>query len=311
MHNESNQRALRGLSIVVVVAILCALFLRMYVRGTDLDVVATQVPPDVVCTKEAKICLDGSSVGRVGPQCEFAPCAASVETEASSTPNPRPIGSDTTTTVTQMLSLNQRVTVGGVTLMPTVLLEDSRCPIDVQCIQAGTVRITAQIKDAQSTDIVTLTLGKAMQFRGTIIAFTSVTPAKKFNSSTATSTYQFTFTITPAAVSTDINVGTLKGKVTLGPVCPVERQDDPCVPTLEQYTAQKFLIYKTDQKIKSQVVVPDATGTFNLELPVGDYVISRAQGDVGPGGATGVPATVTIYKGVITEIAIDIDTGIR
>jgi hypothetical protein len=28
----------------------------------------------VACTEEAKVCPDGSSVGRVGPNCEFAPC---------------------------------------------------------------------------------------------------------------------------------------------------------------------------------------------------------------------------------------------
>lgn len=33
----------------------------------------TPVAP-VTCTMEAKICPDGSSVGRQGPNCEFAPC---------------------------------------------------------------------------------------------------------------------------------------------------------------------------------------------------------------------------------------------
>lgn len=28
----------------------------------------------VTCTEEAKMCPDGSSVGRVGPMCEFAKC---------------------------------------------------------------------------------------------------------------------------------------------------------------------------------------------------------------------------------------------
>ena len=28
----------------------------------------------VACTEEAKLCPDGSAVGRVGPNCEFAPC---------------------------------------------------------------------------------------------------------------------------------------------------------------------------------------------------------------------------------------------
>lgn len=29
---------------------------------------------EVSCTLEAKLCPDGSAVGRVGPDCEFAPC---------------------------------------------------------------------------------------------------------------------------------------------------------------------------------------------------------------------------------------------
>ncbi len=28
----------------------------------------------IACTQEALICPDGSSVGRSGPKCEFAPC---------------------------------------------------------------------------------------------------------------------------------------------------------------------------------------------------------------------------------------------
>jgi len=32
----------------------------------------------VACTEEAKICPDGSTVGRTGPNCEFAPCEGSV-----------------------------------------------------------------------------------------------------------------------------------------------------------------------------------------------------------------------------------------
>jgi len=31
-------------------------------------------PSPVACTEEAKLCPDGSSVGRTGPNCEFAPC---------------------------------------------------------------------------------------------------------------------------------------------------------------------------------------------------------------------------------------------
>ncbi|MFZ2150507.1 MAG: hypothetical protein WAZ12_01775 [Candidatus Absconditicoccaceae bacterium] len=34
-----------------------------------------QPPNAQACTQEAKICPDGSAVGRTGPNCEFSPCA--------------------------------------------------------------------------------------------------------------------------------------------------------------------------------------------------------------------------------------------
>ncbi len=44
------------------------------------------LPTAVACTLEAKICPDGSAVGRTGPNCEFAPC-----------PTLKPISSPTVT----------------------------------------------------------------------------------------------------------------------------------------------------------------------------------------------------------------------
>lgn len=38
------------------------------------EVVAPTAPTSVACTMEAKLCPDGSAVGRQGPDCEFAPC---------------------------------------------------------------------------------------------------------------------------------------------------------------------------------------------------------------------------------------------
>lgn len=37
-------------------------------------------PDPVACTMEAKLCPDGSYVGRTGPNCEFSPCPSSVST---------------------------------------------------------------------------------------------------------------------------------------------------------------------------------------------------------------------------------------
>ncbi len=38
------------------------------------EAIAPTSPAPVACTEEAKICPDGSAVGRQGPNCEFAPC---------------------------------------------------------------------------------------------------------------------------------------------------------------------------------------------------------------------------------------------
>jgi hypothetical protein len=33
-----------------------------------------QIDEPIVCTMDAKMCLDGSYVGRIAPNCDFAPC---------------------------------------------------------------------------------------------------------------------------------------------------------------------------------------------------------------------------------------------
>lgn len=60
---------------IVIVAAIIALFL---MRADD----ARMLEPDegVACTMEAKICPDGSSVGRTGPDCQFAPCPGQTDT---------------------------------------------------------------------------------------------------------------------------------------------------------------------------------------------------------------------------------------
>lgn len=45
-----------------------------------------QTPPQVACTLDAKLCPDGSYVGRVGPTCAFAACpATSIATSTAAT----------------------------------------------------------------------------------------------------------------------------------------------------------------------------------------------------------------------------------
>jgi len=44
------------------------------------------------------------------------------------------------------LKLRQRGAIGGFAVIPLRVEEDSRCPTGVQCIQAGTVRLSARIE---------------------------------------------------------------------------------------------------------------------------------------------------------------------
>ncbi len=65
--------------VVLTSAILCTLLL--LVAGVELmrlsfgdDKTNPRKAGGFQCTMEAKVCPDGSAVGRTGPRCEFAPC---------------------------------------------------------------------------------------------------------------------------------------------------------------------------------------------------------------------------------------------
>jgi len=47
---------------------------KMLGRGVDQIPEPTTISQEIGCTLEAKICPDGTAVGRSGPSCEFAPC---------------------------------------------------------------------------------------------------------------------------------------------------------------------------------------------------------------------------------------------
>lgn len=66
--------ALVGLCLVGILLIAGTVFLIN--QGVEPKAVKDHVPDDqgVACTEEAKICPDGSAVGREGPNCEFPDC---------------------------------------------------------------------------------------------------------------------------------------------------------------------------------------------------------------------------------------------
>lgn len=62
------------------------IILGVVIFGGYFLVKSSSKPAEKACTMEAKICPDGSSVGRTGPNCEFTPCPEITNTQLSPTP---------------------------------------------------------------------------------------------------------------------------------------------------------------------------------------------------------------------------------
>ena len=75
-------------------------------------------------------------------------------------------------------------------------MEDSRCPVDVQCIQAGTVRVNVQISDGIEYTEKILNLRESGTFFGDIsISLKEVSPVPNLKVVLEPSDYVFTFEI--------------------------------------------------------------------------------------------------------------------
>lgn len=137
----------------------------------------------VVCTADAIQCPDGSWVGRSGPNCYFV-C---------------PLGTSTPTTSKETLLqavIGQEVSGLDVKIVPNEVVEDSRCPYDVQCVQAGTVRVRATVTSGLGTSTPVFTLGTPFTTEVETITLISVTPTKESGKTIASTDYRLTFKVT-------------------------------------------------------------------------------------------------------------------
>lgn len=89
--------------------------------------------------------------------------------------------------------LGQRALVGALVVTPLRLVEDSRCPVGVQCVWAGRLVIAARIDGAGWSENANLELGKDHRTRGTGLALVAAAPAKAAGSDVAPGAYRFIF----------------------------------------------------------------------------------------------------------------------
>lgn len=95
----------------------------------------------------------------------------------------------------------------------------------------------------------------------------------------------------------------IRGVVLLGPQCPVEREGTPC-------PAKPFVgSVEVTRPGFSVEVETDEEGRFEMGLDPGTYVVQAVVEGDGP--PTAVPLDVTVKAGELTEVTLEVDTGIR
>lgn len=129
------------------------------------------------CDGDARLCPDGSSVGRSGPNCDFTPCLSPDATSAQVT-----------------TYLGGTATALTVSVSPVKIVSDSRCPATVTCIWEGTVEVQAVLATPVSHGEHTLVLGTPQTFGEYTVTLIGVTP-EKTESAIPDSSYRFTFEI--------------------------------------------------------------------------------------------------------------------
>lgn len=88
----------------------------------------------------------------------------------------------------------EAVYVDGPKVTPLELLEDSRCPADVQCVWAGRVRINAKVHLGSRDETHELTLGQSVQVADGELTLVEVNPEAKSGRNIYPEEYRFGFT---------------------------------------------------------------------------------------------------------------------
>jgi hypothetical protein len=91
--------------------------------------------------------------------------------------------------------LGQTAYVDGPRIKVIKILEDSRCPINARCIQAGTVKVKILWLRANGNQSIDISLGQEKPMADGTISFASITPGRMAGGpEIKPSDYRFTFT---------------------------------------------------------------------------------------------------------------------
>ncbi len=108
-------------------------------------------------------------------------------------PTPPPAAQEVTSGTVQA-RINESVQLGNLTITPRAILEESRCPSGVQCIQAGTVRVRIDVASGLGQSTYTLALTQSITTEAETITFVAADPYPVYQVPLNQSDYSFTFT---------------------------------------------------------------------------------------------------------------------
>ena len=146
------------------------------------------------------------------------------------------------------LSIGEKGVLSGISIEPISISEDSRCPMDVQCIQAGTVKVLARVTSPTGNGSDTFTLGKMIPVGNVNVTLAAVTPEKQSTKLIATDDYVFTFKVetivSPEPVTTTPGSSVATGECYVGGCSSQICSDEPGIVSTCIYSPS-FACYKT------------------------------------------------------------------
>jgi hypothetical protein len=114
---------------------------------------------------------------------------------------------------------------------------------------------------------------------------------------------------TAPAVTASRVYGRLSGLVKIGPICPVERADNPCPTPPSAYAARKILVMDEQGTKELFSVDIDAQGLYVIDLVPARYLINLKR--AGIDRTSDLPKVVEIHANSVTTLNVTIDTGLR
>lgn len=103
--------------------------------------------------------------------------------------------------------------------------------------------------------------------------------------------------------------GILEGRVSIGPIWPVERPGEQRPIPPEVYEARKVMVYDKSGKMLVEEVSLSSEGYYRVDLMPRTYTIDINR--IGIDSSSEVPKQIVIESGQTVVLNIDIDTGIR